>query len=86
MKLIAVTVALFGLALSACGSGSYSCSSACNKIYDQCGLALQDQNGPVDKAGCNSLCNSRPGAERDRALTCIKAAACTEQAIFACVQ
>ena len=54
MKLVAITVALLGFALSGCGSGAYNCSSACNKIYDECRLALQDQSGPIDKAACNT--------------------------------
>ena len=55
MKLVALVVASFGLLVSSCGSGSFDCSAACNKVYDQCGLVLQGQGGNnLSKAECNT--------------------------------
>ena len=84
MKLVALVVASFGLLVSSCGSGSFDCSAACNKVYDQCGLVLQGQGGNnLSKAECNTVCNANT-TNRQQSLDCIKAAACS--GINACLQ
>ena len=79
MKIAFVLVALFGVLVTGCGgdSGS-SCSSACDKIFNECKMtSFSTAGGIAYQSNCVSLCQSG-GQAAQQVVNCVEATSCSE--------
>jgi hypothetical protein len=86
MKRVLWLMGALALLAGACGgSSAKTCQDACNKIYDQCQLALKDQNNnDLPKGTCVSACNALT-TNRQQVIDCIMARPCVADQLYACV-
>jgi hypothetical protein len=82
MKRIYVLAALFGGLFAGCGGDSADCSSACDKVFNQCNLSsFHTPGGTAYEDNCPSLCEEgmkRENATAQKMVDCIVASSCSE--------
>jgi len=65
-------------AFSGCGS---TCSSACDKIYNECGLYIED----TTESECVDACEEAEDKEKDDAIDCVMQASCDVNELTYCL-